>query len=39
MAQQKIKIKAKGLPVVKKKKRKPKVVRLGNGRVKSYAED
>lgn len=39
MAQQKIKIKIKGLPVVKRKKKKPRVVRTGNGKVKSYAKD
>ena len=35
MAQQKIKIKIQGLPIVKKKKKKPRVVRLGNGKVKN----
>ena len=40
MARQEIKIKIKDVPVAKvKKKRKPRVVRLGNGKVKAYEED
>ena len=37
MAQQKIKIKAKGVPAAKKKPKKARVIHLGNGKVKSNA--
>ena len=40
MARQKIKIKIKGVPVAEKKKKKtPRVVHLGNGKVKHSARD